>query len=460
MAPSTAPPPPTSTPVKVTLHDCLACSGCVTSAEAVLLESQSAGELAAALADPGRRVVVTLAQQSAAALGAAAGTAAAVAAATTVAELRAAGADVVLDEGEARALAAEAAVAEFCARFAASAVGAAALAKHGVPGAAEAAAASAAAWGVSPTDEHDSLPVLAGACPGWVCFAEKTAPPAAARAAAAAPPPAAVSGAAAKTWVAAARGWRPETVWHVAVAPCPDKKLEAVRDEFRTPGPSALPLIDCVLTTAELASWLASRVDDPGAAPPRGGFDSLPSAAAGAPPSSPSAPYAPGGSGGWAETVFRGAAVKLFGVEVDKGPLPWVPGRNPDTRSASLTLAGDTVLTVGIAHGLRNVQTVVRKLGSAAALPHYIEVMACPRGCANGGGQGVRGPNDRGGLEATAAALEAATPTDWWGQTGALAARDAGAWAGGVVGVRAAVVSRRGGEAVATAVPVSAVADW
>ena len=423
-----------------------------------MLESQSVGELAAALADPGRRVVVTLAQQSAAALGAAAGTAAAVAAATTVAELRAAGADVVLDEGEARALAAEAAVAEFCERFAASAVGAATLAKHGVPGAAAATAAAAAAWGVAPTDDHDSLPVLAGACPGWVCFAEKTAPPAAARAAAAAPPPAAVAGAAAKSWIAAARGWRPEDVWHVAVAPCPDKKLEAVRDEFRTP--SNTPLIDCVLTTAELASWLASRVDDPGAAPPRGGFDSLPSAAAGAPPSSSSAPYAPGGSGGWAETVFRGAAARLFGVEVPVGPLAWVQGRNPDTRTVSLTLAGDTVLTVGIDHGLRNVQTVVRKLGSAAALPHYIEVMACPRGCANGGGQGVRGSNDRGGLEATAAALEAAAPTDWWAQAGALAARDAGAWAGGVVGVRAAVVSRRGGEAPATAVPVSAVADW
>jgi iron only hydrogenase large subunit-like protein len=55
--------------VKVTLHDCLACSGCITTAETLLLEQQSTGELLAALKpQAGKRVVVTVSPQSRAAL--------------------------------------------------------------------------------------------------------------------------------------------------------------------------------------------------------------------------------------------------------------------------------------------------------------------------------------------------------------------------------------------------------
>lgn len=50
--------------VKVSLHDCLACSGCVTTAETVLLQHQSTGELLQRLADPGWTVVVSLSPQS------------------------------------------------------------------------------------------------------------------------------------------------------------------------------------------------------------------------------------------------------------------------------------------------------------------------------------------------------------------------------------------------------------
>ena len=57
-----------SVAVKINLKDCLACSGCVTSAEAVLLESQSAGEMMAKLGDPSAAVVVSISPQSRAAL--------------------------------------------------------------------------------------------------------------------------------------------------------------------------------------------------------------------------------------------------------------------------------------------------------------------------------------------------------------------------------------------------------
>ena len=50
--------------VKVSLHDCLACSGCVTSAESILLEHQSLDELRAKLRQPGLTVVASLSPQS------------------------------------------------------------------------------------------------------------------------------------------------------------------------------------------------------------------------------------------------------------------------------------------------------------------------------------------------------------------------------------------------------------
>jgi hypothetical protein len=54
--------------VKVSLHDCLACSGCVTSAETVLLQHQSGEEFLSKLHDPGAIVVISMSPQSRAAL--------------------------------------------------------------------------------------------------------------------------------------------------------------------------------------------------------------------------------------------------------------------------------------------------------------------------------------------------------------------------------------------------------
>jgi hypothetical protein len=63
-----APPPKEGDAVKVTLHDCLACSGCVTTAETMLLEQQSVQQLRAALRCPDTHVIVSVAPQSLAAL--------------------------------------------------------------------------------------------------------------------------------------------------------------------------------------------------------------------------------------------------------------------------------------------------------------------------------------------------------------------------------------------------------
>ena len=173
-------------PVKVSLHDCLACSGCVTSAETVLLQHQSTGELLQRLADGTWTVVVSLSPQSVAALAALHGLAAADCAARLATFLRRLGARAVFDIAAAWQLALAEAAAEFVQRYRASARGAAALAEAGAAGPAAAAgggdamdigggsSATLSSSGGSTSSCGGPLPMLASACPGWVCYAEKT----------------------------------------------------------------------------------------------------------------------------------------------------------------------------------------------------------------------------------------------------------------------------------------------
>lgn len=190
-------------PVKVSLHDCLACSGCVTSAETVLLQHQSTGELMQRLADRANwTVVLSLSPQSVASLAALYGLSVAECGARLAAFLRQLGVRAVFDAAAARQLSLAEAAAEFVQRFRATPRGAATLAAAGrsAPLATSAAVAAAAAgssdamdvdgppmpspadavFGVGPSGGSGSsssggpLPMLASACPGWVCYAEKT----------------------------------------------------------------------------------------------------------------------------------------------------------------------------------------------------------------------------------------------------------------------------------------------
>ena len=108
----------------------------------------------------------------------------------------------------------------------------------------------------------------------------------------------------------------------------------------------------------------------------------------------PSVPGGGGGSGGYLDYTFRRAALALFGVSVE-GPLPFTTPRakNPDLREVTLEVGGKTVLRFAAAYGFRNIQNVVRKCkagargGDGGDGYDFVEIMACPSGCLNGGGQ-------------------------------------------------------------------------
>ncbi|CAG9835690.1 unnamed protein product [Diabrotica balteata] len=91
------------------------------------------------------------------------------------------------------------------------------------------------------------------------------------------------------------------------------------------------------------------------------------------------------GSGGYADHIFKYAANDLFGEDCDH--LEYKSVRNPDFKEVILEKNGEVVLRFAIANGFRNIQNLVQKLKRGKSQYHYVEVMACPSGCLNGGAQ-------------------------------------------------------------------------
>ena len=114
---------------------------------------------------------------------------------------------------------------------------------------------------------------------------------------------------------------------------------------------------------------------------------------------------AAGASGGHADFVFRHAARELFGVDLGDGPLAWTTARNRDLREVTLEVEGTVVLRFAQAYGFRNIQNVVRRAKAGRCAYHFVEIMACPGGCANGGAQPRPPPAEAPGRAARVEAL-------------------------------------------------------
>ena len=392
--------------IKVSLSDCLACSGCVTSAETVLMEQQSVEEFLGqnfslegnqplgGTHDGGggrrrRRLVVTLSPQSTASL--------AVKYSVKYEEM----------------------LEKMCGFFKTH------FNAQAVCSSTEARAASRARYAKEFTERKKAssslLPMIASACPGWVCYAEKTENALRdVNLLAKAKSPQAIAGTFAKKGRRAAfsedteEEEEEEEAYHVSVMPCFDKKLEASRREFKTKREGdvlgqgkddddvdSVNETDCVLTTTEVVELLEKKcniVDE-------AGVRSLPSAKIDSmfaswfrtedmmdveedeqedallPPAFAAT------SGAYLEYVFRKAARDLYGVDLRGKDLEYKTLTNADMREVELKIEGEVKLKFLLAYGFRNVQNVTRALKREPNKWDFVEMMACPSGCANGGGQ-------------------------------------------------------------------------
>lgn len=117
-----------------------------------------------------------------------------------------------------------------------------------------------AAKGKGKEGDEVLLPMLASACPGWVCFAEKTHGDLLGLISETRSPQA-VMGGLVKDWWGKREGLRSSQIYHVTVMPCYEKKLEASRSDFQDQ--DLVRDVDCVITTAELSLLLRERGFEP-----------------------------------------------------------------------------------------------------------------------------------------------------------------------------------------------------
>ncbi|TVU45016.1 hypothetical protein EJB05_04485 [Eragrostis curvula] len=342
--------------VKISLKDCLACSGCITSAETVMLEKQSLGDFINRI-NSDRTVIVSVSPQSRASLAAFFGLSQSQVLRKLTALFKSMGVKAVYDTSSSRDLSLIEACNEFVSRYN----------KNQSSAGKEAGA---------------HLPMLSSACPGWVCYAEKTLGSYILPYISSVKSPQQAIGAAIKHHVVQKLGIKPYNVYHVTVMPCYDKKLEAVRDDFIfSVDDKEVTEVDSVLTTGEVLDLIQSKSID---------FKTLEESSLDRLLTNVDEEGhlygVSGGSGGYAETVFRHAARALYNREIE-GPLEFKTLRNSDFREITLEEEGKPVLKFALCYGFRNLQNIVRKIKMGKCEYHFIEVMACPSGCLNGGGQ-------------------------------------------------------------------------
>lgn len=224
-----------------------------------------------------------------------------------------------------------------------------------------------------------TLPMFTSCCPGWVKFCEHYYPqylPSLSTCKS----PQQMFGAVLKSYYCQKNNIDPKDLFVVSVIPCTAKKFEVTREEQRTFNHDD---VDVALTTRELARMIkgagisfADLADD--------SYDDPFGTASGG-----GAIF--GATGGVMEAALRTAACLLDGKSdiIDFKEVRGTKG----IKEASYKIAG-TELNVAVVSGLSNAREIIKMIESGKQY-HFIEVMACPGGCINGGGQPVQSDSVR-----------------------------------------------------------------
>lgn len=218
------------------------------------------------------------------------------------------------------------------------------------------------------------LPMITSCCPGWVKYAEHFYPDMLENISSCKSPHT-MFGAIIKSWYAEKMGIPKEKIVTVSVMPCTAKKFEITRDDECGAG---VPDVDYVLTTNELGKMLKDAEIQLEAISPTEKFDDPLGEGSGA-------GVIFGATGGVMEAALRTAVETLTGKEPQ--PLEFAAVRGMSgIKEASYDLNGMTV-KVAVASGLANANALLTKIKNGETDYQFVEIMACPGGCVNGGGQ-------------------------------------------------------------------------
>lgn len=221
------------------------------------------------------------------------------------------------------------------------------------------------------------LPMLTSCSPGWINYAEyhygdlldhisscKS--------------PHEMQGAIIKSYYAEQKGLDPKDIFVVSVMPCTAKKFEKEREQ--NAAVDGLPDVDAVITTRELARMIK-----------RAGilFNHLPDEEYDQDIMGDytGAAVIFGVTGGVMEAALRTVYYVVTGKEHDAIKFEDVRGFD-GIKEASLDLDG-TQVNIAVAHGMKNAKVLLDEIREGKSKYHFIEIMGCPGGCVNGGGQPV-----------------------------------------------------------------------
>ncbi len=215
------------------------------------------------------------------------------------------------------------------------------------------------------------LPLITSCSPGWVKFCEHYFPDMTENLSSCKSPQQ-MFGATAKTYYAEKMGIDPQNIVMVSIMPCTAKKFEIGRDDQSAAG---VPDVDYALTTRELGRMIEraginflgledEKFDDPLGI-------------------STGAGVIFGATGGVMEAALRTAVYTLTG----ENPIDFPEVRGTEgIKEAEYDVAG-TKVKVAVVSGLANARELLEKVQKGEADYQFIEIMGCPGGCVNGGGQ-------------------------------------------------------------------------
>lgn len=225
------------------------------------------------------------------------------------------------------------------------------------------------------------LPLITSCSPGWVKYCEHYYPEFLDNLSTCKSPHE-MMGAILKSYYAQKMGIDPAKIFVVSVMPCTAKKFEAKRPELAATG---YPDVDVVITTRELARMIKEAGINFLALPDEPFDDPL--------GVSTGAGVIFGATGGVMEAALRTVAEMLTGRELDNIEYGAVRGID-GIKTAAIEINGMTI-RAAVAHGTANAAALLDRIKSGQEQYDFVEIMACPGGCVNGGGQPILTASER-----------------------------------------------------------------
>ena len=193
-------------------------------------------------------------------------------------------------------------------------------------------------------------------------------------------------GAVIKTWFAEKHELDPAKIYSVALMPCTAKKSEVKLPMESNPG---IPDMDGSLTTRELIRWVRSSGIDAQTLDPM-------------PLDNPLDAYTGAGvifgtTGGVMEAALRTAYFVSTGELPPPDGFEFTSCEHGSWTEATFDLKG-TPVRCAVSHGMANGEALLDAIRAGIVEYDFVEIMACPTGCAGGGGQPIDGSEDERGL--------------------------------------------------------------